>query len=253
LMRGLVKPAEGAAIAYLDFESEEFAFAAFQSQDEAMIRCYVSGDPYMAVGIAMGLAPAGATKHTHPALRESCKITTLAISYGMQAFGLARRLGITEEQAEDLLAQHRRAFPKYWAWIEGVIAHAKACKEIATPYGWSMYVPRGVNNRTLINWPQQALGGDLLRLASMALLRDGVQVDTLVHDALLIEGPKPEIVDIVESAKVTMIRASEKVLGMPIRVDAQIFRHPDRFYDKRESGMYAKAFELLDEVSKGGD
>ena len=87
----------------------------------------------------------------------------------------------------------------------------------------------------------------------MALLRDGVQVDTLVHDALLIEGPKPEIVDIVESAKVTMIRASEKVLGMPIRVDAQIFRHPDRFYDKRESGMYAKAFELLDEVSKGGD
>ena len=87
----------------------------------------------------------------------------------------------------------------------------------------------------------------------MALLQEGVQIDTLVHDALLIEGPRTEISGIVESAKATMVRASEKVLGMPVRVEAQIFRHPDRFYDKRESGMYAKAFELLDEVSKGGD
>jgi DNA polymerase I len=232
-MRGLVKPAKDTAIAYLDFESEEFAFAGFQSGDEMMVRCYLSGDPYMAVGIAMGIAPVGATKQTHPLLRDRCKTITLGVNYGMQARGLARRLGISEEEAGDLLAQHRRTFPRYWAWIEGIIAHAKAHKVVATPHGWSMYVPRRISDRTLINWPQQALGGDLLRLATMALLKDGVQIDTLVHDALLIEGPKTQIRDIVESAKAVMVRASEAALGMPVRVDAQIFRHPKRFYDKR--------------------
>jgi DNA polymerase-1 len=145
----------------------------------------------------MGIAPAGATKQTHPTLREKCKTISLGVNYGMQPFGLARRLGIGEEEAGDLIARHRQTFPKYWAWSEGLAAHARTHKLITTPFGWPMHVPRRINERTLINWPQQALGGDLLRLATMALLQEGHQV-----------------------------------------------------YDKREGGMYATAFEVLEEVAR---
>jgi DNA polymerase I-like protein with 3'-5' exonuclease and polymerase domains len=250
-MRGLVRPAEGQAIAYCDYASEEFAFAAFQSQDTDMIECYLSGDPYMAVGIAMKIASLGATKETHPAIRELCKVICLGINYGMGVWGLASRLGISEDEAEELLDRHRQAFPKYWSWIAGQIAHARAHKVIGTPHGWPMYVPRGINERTLQNWPQQALGGDLLSLAAMGLIHEGVQVDALIHDAVLIEGPAGEIDDIVEHANVTMVRASERVLGMPIRVDSQVFRYPDRFHDKREGNMYEEAMHLLAEVDDG--
>jgi hypothetical protein len=253
-MRGAVQPTEGSFLAYLDYESEEFAFAAVQSGDEGMMACYLSGDPYAAVGIAMGIMPAGATKLTHPTLRERCKVICLGINYGMQAWGLAERLGISEEVAGDLLRRHRQAFPKYWRWIEGMIAHAKAHKMIVTPFGWPMYVQRGINPRTLQNWPQQALGGDLLRLATMGLVHEGVRIATLVHDAILIEGASRDVAGLVKHAKDVMARASEKICGMPLRVDSgddkkpQVFCYPARFRDKREGDMYDRAMRVLSEV-----
>ena len=61
-LRGLIKPAEGMAIAYLDFSSQEIAIAAALSGDEALWRAYASGDPYMQFAIDAGLAPPGATR-----------------------------------------------------------------------------------------------------------------------------------------------------------------------------------------------
>ncbi|NDB69742.1 MAG: DNA polymerase I, partial [Methylocystaceae bacterium] len=56
-MRGLIRPSEGMAIAYLDFSSQEMAIAAALSGDVAMWRAYDSGDPYMQFAIDAKLAP----------------------------------------------------------------------------------------------------------------------------------------------------------------------------------------------------
>jgi hypothetical protein len=56
-LRSLIKPAEGRAIAYLDFASQEIAIAAALSGDDAMWTAYASGDPYLAFAIQAGLAP----------------------------------------------------------------------------------------------------------------------------------------------------------------------------------------------------
>ena len=60
-LRGLIKPAPGYGIAYLDFGSKEIAIAAALSGDEAMIDAYTSGDPYMTFAKQAGLAPPEAT------------------------------------------------------------------------------------------------------------------------------------------------------------------------------------------------
>src|SRR5262249_32054565 len=154
--------------------------------DERMLNAYLSGDPYLGVGVAMGIAPVGATKRTHSAVRDVCKVIVLGLGYGMERYGLARRLGITEDDAAGLLARHRQAFPVFWRWADGQVAYAKAQRRISTPFGWQMQVRRSVNPRSLLNWPMQSTGADLLRVVATALVEDGVKVAALIHDAVLI-------------------------------------------------------------------
>src|SRR5262249_19197910 len=47
-LRGLIRPEPGTALAYLDYEQQEFAIAAALSCDRNMMDAYRSGDPYLA-------------------------------------------------------------------------------------------------------------------------------------------------------------------------------------------------------------
>jgi DNA polymerase I len=116
-----------------------------QSGDPAGIRAYQSGDPYMATGQLMGLAPPGATKRTHPEVRALCKVLVLALGYGMTAYGLGHRLGIDEDDAAELVDRYHAAYPVARAWTDGMAAHARTYGRIATPYGWEMHVSRQSN------------------------------------------------------------------------------------------------------------
>jgi DNA polymerase I-like protein with 3'-5' exonuclease and polymerase domains len=144
-MRGFMRAAPGHAVIYLDNEAEEFAIKMAQSGDPAGIRAYQSGDPYMATGQLMGLAPPGATKRTHPEVRALCKVLVLALGYGMTAYGLGHRLGIDEDDAAELVDRYHAAYPVARAWTDGMAAHARTYGRIATPYGWEMHVSRQSN------------------------------------------------------------------------------------------------------------
>jgi len=82
-VRGLIKPAEGMALAYCDWSSQEIAIAAALSGDELLWDAYHTGDPYLAFAIAAGLAPSDATKQTHKAIRNRCKAVVLGTKQPM--------------------------------------------------------------------------------------------------------------------------------------------------------------------------
>jgi hypothetical protein len=86
-LRGLVKPPAGFGIFYIDFASQEIGIAAALSGDERMLEAYTSGDTYMAFAKQAGLAPADATKTSHPSIRDLCKAVVLGIGYGMGVDG----------------------------------------------------------------------------------------------------------------------------------------------------------------------
>ena len=81
----MIKPEPETALAYLDFSSQEIAIAACLSGDEALWQAYTSGDPYIQFAIDAGLAPVGATKESHKAERNACKVIMLGVQYGMSA------------------------------------------------------------------------------------------------------------------------------------------------------------------------
>ncbi|HHQ4662328.1 TPA: DNA polymerase [Aeromonas veronii] len=228
--RALVRPALGFALVYLDYQQQEYGIAASLSGDTAMAESYRSGDPYLDFARQAGAVPLGATKESHPVERGRYKVTTLAVQYGMAAWSLARQLHCSVDQAKRLLADHKRVFKRFWQWVAEVEHRALEQGYIATNFGWRMHVDANTNPRTLANWPMQAHGAEMLRIALILCVEAGIKVVAPVHDALLIEVPIDQLTDTTARAQQLMQEASEIVLpGFALRTDADIINYPDHF------------------------
>ncbi len=175
-LRGLIKPTHGYGIAYLDFSSQEIAIAAALSGDPAMIEAYTSGDPYLSFAKQAGLAPPEATKETHKAVRNRCKAIVLGVGYGTGAESMASRSGISVVEARGLLRHHRDTYRVFWAWAEDNVNVALVGGTLRTVYGWPIRCGAGAraNDRSLLNFPMQANGAEMLRRAACMATEAGL-------------------------------------------------------------------------------
>ena len=247
-VRGLIKHAEGMALAYCDWSSQEIAIAAALSGDELLWDAYHTGDPYLAFAIAAGLAPPDATKQTHKAIRNRCKAVVLGTNYGMSAYGVAQAAKIHELEAKALLQKHRETYRKFWAWAENNKDRGLLGLKLETCFGWPIQVTAGdVKANTFLNWPMQAHGAEMMRIACILAVERGIKLCAPIHDALLIEAPLDQIDSEVVRLKECMSEASEAVLGggKVCRVDADIVRYPDRYMDEHGQEMWDQIMGLL--------
>ena len=227
------------------------SIAAALSGDTAMWRAYDSGDPYMQFAIDAGLAPPDATKKTHGGIRQRCKAIVLGVGYGMGHQSMAQSAGISEIEARQLLTLHRETYRAFWAWSEANVDAALQGGELTTAFGFRLRLDRHTkpNDRSLLNWPMQANGAEMLRLACVKIVENGVKLCAPIHDAVLIEAPLELIEEHVEIARHAMIWASSMVLnGVACRVDADIYRYPERYMDaERGATMWNRVMELIGE------
>ena len=245
--RSLIAPEVGRAVAYVDWSQQEFGIAAALSNDSAMQDAYSTGDPYLAFAKQAGLAPSDATKQSHPAERDRCKVCILAVQYGMGSKSLAESLGQPEAYARELLRLHRATYPTFWKWSEAAVNHAMLRGWLQTVFGWRVQVGPRANPRSLANFPMQANGAEMLRLACCLATERGIRVCCPIHDALLVEGPSDDIEAVVSETQDAMAEASRVVLdGFELRTDAEIVRYPDRYMDRRGVQMWGTVMELLE-------
>jgi hypothetical protein len=250
-LRGLIRPAPGRAVAYVDWEQQEFGIAAALSGDAAMGAAYASADPYLAFAKQARAVPEHATKESHLREREQFKVCALAVQYGMGPKSLADSLGQPEPMARELLRLHRATYPKFWRWSEGAVNHAMLRGWLQTVFGWRVYVYRRANPRSLANFPMQANGAELLRLACCLATERGLQVCCPIHDALLVEGPAGEIQDIVTRTQEAMAEASRVVLAsFELRTDAKVVAYPARYMDPRGEQMWKTVMGILAELTE---
>jgi len=238
-LRSLIKPEPDMAVAYIDYGQQEFGIAAALSGDEAMADAYRSGDPYLAFGKQAGAIPPDGTKHTHKDERALFKACVLAVQYGMGAEALAYRIGQPVDMAKRLLRLHRETYPAFWRWSEAAVDRAMLLGRLETVFGWPIHVgpsadpARGANARSLANFPCQAHGAEMLRLACCMLVEAGIGLCAPVHDAVVIEGPADTIDEVVAQARGIMAEASKIVLGgFEIGTEAEIVKYPDRYIDE---------------------
>ena len=156
-----------------------------------MMAAYQSGDPYLAFGKQCGKLPPDATKNTHPdtTTRLAQGNAYWASNYGMEAKTLAFKIGQPEIVARDLLRLHRETYKMFWRWSDAAVDHAMLHGSLHTVFGWHVHVGENPNPRSLRNFPMQANGAEMMRIAACLATERGIEVCAPVHDAFLICAP----------------------------------------------------------------
>jgi DNA polymerase I len=245
-LRGLIKPPHGYGVAYIDWAQQEFGIAAALSGDAAMQMAYQSGDPYLAFAKQAGAVPADATKATHKTQRELFKDCVLAVQYGMEAEALALRIAQPPIVARDLLRAHRETYKKFWRWSDAALDHAMLFGSLHTVFGWHISVGENPNPRSLRNFPMQANGAEMLRLACCLATERGIEVCAPVHDAVLICAPIDRLDAHVTRMRETMAEASRVVLdGFELGTEMHPIRYPERYMDPRGAVMWERVTRLI--------
>jgi hypothetical protein len=206
---------------------------------------YLSGDPYLAFARQARAVPEDATKETHGPQRELFKQCVLAVQYGMEARSLALRIAQPEIVARDLLRAHRQTYRRFWAWSDAAVDTAMLTGSLHTVFGWRVHVGENPNPRSLRNFPMQANGAEMLRIACCLATERGVEVCAPIHDAVLICAPLERLDEDMARTRAAMVEASRAVLsGFELGTDAHVVRYPARYMDVRGKTMWERVCGL---------
>src|SRR5262249_61100868 len=214
--------------------------------DGAMPNDYVSGNPDLACAKQAKAAPENASKQPHGPPGELSKQGVPEVKYGMDHESLAAQIGQPPIVARDLLQAHRETYRDFWRWSDAVVDHAMLTGTLHTVFGWDIHVGENPNPRMLRNFPMQANGAEMLRLACCLATERGIEVCAPVHDAVLICAPLDRLEEDIAGMRAAMAQASKIVLGGPeLRTDATRTHYPDRFHDPRGMEMWNRVIELV--------
>jgi DNA polymerase I-like protein with 3'-5' exonuclease and polymerase domains len=176
-------------------------------------------------------------------LFEQC---VLAVQYGMEHESLAARIGQPPVVARDLLRAHRDTYRDFWRWSDAAVNLAMLKGTLPTVFGWHIHVGENSNPRMLRNFPIQANGAEMLRLACCLATERGIEVCAPVHDAVLICAPLDRLEKDIAGMRAAMAEASKIILnGFELRTDVSRTLYPDRYHDVRGTEMWNRVMELI--------
>jgi DNA polymerase-1 len=122
---------------------------------------------------------------------------------------------------------------------------------LATVFGWPIHMGVDPNPRSIRNFPVQANGSEMLRIACCLATERGVEVVAPVHDAVMICAPLDRLDADIATTRAAMAEASRAVLkGFELRSDVSITRWPDRYMDERGAVMWERVMRLLREIER---
>jgi DNA polymerase I len=250
-MRSLIKPEVGRGLAYVDWEQQEFGIAAALSRDSNMLEAYRSGDPYLAFAKQAHAVPANATKETHKRERDRFKGCALGVLYGMGVETLSSRTGLSISEAKDLTAHHHNIYQTFWNWSTGVVNCAAILREVTTTLGWKIQYTGQMNERSVMNFPIQTNGAEMMRLACIKAIETNIRIIAPVHDALLIEFYLDKTNESILNTREIMAEASSFILdGFELRTEVKTILYPDRYTDGRGVEMWDLVWDIVSELEK---
>ena len=140
---------------------------------------------------------------TDPGTRSKAKMVNYGIVYGLSAYGLADRLQIPQEEAQEFIDRYFERFPKVKEFIETTIERAREEGHVTTLFGRIRRVPelrsrqfqtRSLGERLAVNMVIQGTAADIIKVAMVrarnSLREAGLETRLVlqIHDELLFEG-----------------------------------------------------------------
>jgi hypothetical protein len=181
----------------------------------------------------------------------------LAIQYGGGDITISNRLKLGSPfKGSQMIADHKSTYPQYWRYSDERIEKAFQDGHITSPLGWRMWVGeewRQTKRNSLLNFPVQSAGADVLHLAAILAVRRGLgpYVSYCHHDALYCYCPG----GIAAQAGEILVRcfrdAGKVVCGEWFELrcgEPHIVYFPDRYEDKKGAEMWELVTEFLDSL-----
>ena len=167
------------------------------------------------------------------AMRSKAKMVNYGIVYGLSAYGLADRLRIEQEEAQEFIDRYLERFPAVAQFMADAVTQAQEQGYVSTLFGRRRQVPeirarnwqtRKLGERLAVNSIIQGTAADIIKVAMVrchdALAAAGLSTRVIlqIHDELLFEGPEGEAQRAAAIASAEMVGAAE--LDPPLVVDA---------------------------------
>jgi DNA polymerase-1 len=157
-----------------------------------------------------------------PAMRSKSKMINYGIVYGLSAWGMADRLDIPQEEADEFIQRYMAGFPAVERFIGQTIEQGAEHGYVSTLFGRRRQVPelrarrwdlRKQGERFAVNMVIQGTAADIMKVAMVrchqALIDEGLRSKLVlqIHDELLFEGPSEEAERVLELAGREMVAA----------------------------------------------
>lgn len=217
-----------------DYSQIELRLMADMSEDENMIRAFLDGlDIHRATAARIHNV---SLEEVTSEMRRRAKMVNFGIIYGITAFGLAQRLGVSRTESKQIIDEYFKQYPSVKAYMDNAIQSTRQTGYCETILGRRRYLKdinsanqtvRGFAERNAINAPIQGSAADMIKAAMIQvhenLRKKGLQTKMLlqVHDELVFDVPKNEI----EAAKQLIRQAMSEAMPLkkvPIEVEIGI-------------------------------
>ena len=179
-MRKAFIPYPGQLFFSADYSQIELRIMAHLSQDANLIEAFMQGnDIHAATAAKIFKKP---LSEVTPDERRKAKTANFGIIYGISAFGLAERMGVSRTEAKQLIDEYFITYPGVKAYMEKSIEKARDKGHNA--------VVRGYAERNAINAPIQGSAADIIKIAMIRVNRrmkqEGIKSKMIlqVHDEL---------------------------------------------------------------------
>ncbi len=232
--------------AFIAGKGNEFLVADY-SQIELRVLAHMSGDPFLIEAFQSGLDIHRATaarvwgvtpEEVTSEQRRRAKMINFGLLYGMEAYGLADRLGIGRDEAKEHIDAYFSQFRDVKEYMASVVTKARNQGYTTTLFGRKRYLPelksdnfriRQMGERMALNAPVQGTAADIIKKAMIELdrvLRAEEMATTLllqVHDELILEVPEDERV----MAEKLVVETMEGVTGLDVPLVVDVAWGPD--------------------------
>lgn len=223
-------PEEGKVFFSADYSQIELRIMAHLSEDEHMVADFNSGlDIHAATAARIFHKPIEEVDRDE---RRKAKTANFGIIYGISAFGLSERMGVSRGEAKELIENYFSTYPKVREYMNESIERAKQTGYITTQFGRRRYLSdinagnatvRGYAERNAVNAPIQGTAADIIKLAMVAIDRrlreEKLQTRMIlqVHDELNFSVPPTEL----EQVRHLVVEEMERAFQMRVPLVAE--------------------------------
>ncbi len=180
-------------------------------------------------------------KKVNSEMRRKAKAINFGIIYGISQYGLAKQIGVSNNEAEDFLNSYFLKFPEIKEYMVNTIKFCRKSGFVSNIFGRKTHITgindknfniRNFQERAAINAPIQGSASEIMRLA-MIRLNDEIESKKnkslkmllQIHDELIFETDLNEVKSASKLIKNTMISVKDSNLhsfSIPLLVDVNI-------------------------------